>query len=233
MSLRKVKYLLTVATVVVAVSIGKDLVTSGTFSFLQSNNQSISTETIQRELKDVVDDTTSYDFTNSDDLQTVSEDVVDRANEIAQNNGIVFEEATLVRVVDGDTIVVSINNEEMKVRMIGINTPESVASQKYLDKVGTTNSQEGIDASEYTKTLLEGVNTVYLQKDTSETDTYGRLLRYVWLEAPQGEITTDMIAENMVNGILLTSGAEKVAQPATYEPDTMYADEFEEIYENY
>lgn len=141
-----------------------------------------------------------------------------------------FETASLVRVVDGDTIVVSINQEEYKVRMIGIDTPESVASKAYLEKTGKENTEEGIKASDYTKLLLEGVDTVYLQKDKSDTDRYGRLLRYVWISVPEDEYNTQEVAEKMVNGMLL---AEKVAEPASYKPDTSYADIFEDIYMNY
>jgi endonuclease YncB( thermonuclease family) len=176
-----------------------------------------------------LDDT---DFKDEESIADTVETVREEGNKIAEVNGIQFQEATLVRVVDGDTIVVNIDNEDYKVRMIGINTPESVASKEYLEKKGTTNSEEGFKASDVTKALLEGVDTVYLQKDTSNTDKWGRLLRYVWLEVPE-EINTDTIANEMVNGILLTAAAEKVAEPASYSPDTEYEDEFEDIYENY
>ena len=119
-----------------------------------------------------------------------------------------------------------IDREEYKVRLIGINTPESVASQEYLEKRGITNSAEGFAASDFTKELLKGVDTVYLTKDTSETDRYGRLLRYVWLDIPD-EINEEAIAYYMLNGILLR---EKQAEPVSYEPDTLYDEEFADIY---
>ena len=191
------------------------------------------TSSVKEEVSSLVSDINEKEsLKTKESVSSATDKVKDAAEDIASKNDLSFEEASLVRVVDGDTIVVNINSQDYKVRLIGINTPESVAPKEYLEKKGTTNSEEGIKASDYTKTLLSGVDTVYLEKDVSETDRYGRLLRYVWIETPD-EINTDTIAEDMVNGILLTSGAEKAAQPATYEPDTKYADEFEEIYQNY
>ena len=134
--------------------------------------------------------------------------------------------ATLVRVVDGDTIVVNINNEETKVRLIGVNTPESVASEEYLEYKGVENTQEGKDASEWVKEYLKGVETLYLQKDVSETDKYGRALRYVWLEVPENPDNISEIQTKMLNGILLDKG---IAEISIYKPDVKYADEFEAI----
>lgn len=122
--------------------------------------------------------------------------------------------ATLVRVVDGDTIVVDIDGTEQKVRLIGIDTPESVHPDD------SKNTVQGDLASENTKVILENVNTVYLQKDVSDTDRYGRLLRYVWLTPDMNDVM------NMLNARLVADGW---AVPKTYKPDTAYADTFEAI----
>ena len=61
-----------------------------------------------------------------------------------------YQEATLIRVIDGDTIVVNIDNIEYTVRLIGIDTPESVAPDVYLEATGKKNTKEGLLASEYT-----------------------------------------------------------------------------------
>lgn len=171
----------------------------------------------------------SAELKTEEEIKEIADEVKNLSNEFAENTGTEFQSATLVRVIDGDTIVVDINNNEYKVRLIGINTPESVASEEYLEKKGVENTEEGKDASNFTKELLKDVDTVYLQKDISETDKYGRLLRYVWLKVPD-EIDTDSISEYMVNGILVR---EKQAEPVSYEPDTEYDDEFNEIYEDY
>lgn len=122
-----------------------------------------------------------------------------------------FTTATVKRVVDGDTIVVIIDNAEYKLRLIGVNSPES-----------TTKIEEyGKEASDYTNKKLTG-KTVYLEKDVSETDKYGRLLRYVWLEIPT-QISETEIKEKMFNAILVLNG---YAQAATYPPDVKYASYF-------
>ncbi len=74
-------------------------------------------------------------------------------------------------MVDGDTIEIEGGK---KVRYIGINTPELHHPQKGVECFGQ-------EAYERNKFLVEG-KTVSLQKDVSETDRYGRLLRYVWIE---------------------------------------------------
>lgn len=135
-----------------------------------------------------------------------------------------FQIAKLVRVVDGDTIVVDISGEEVKVRLIGIDTPESVAPQNYLDRTGKENTWEGKNASDYVKSLLAHAETVYLQKDVSDTDRYGRLLRYVWLEIPNDDKDIEEISTKMLNGILVWEG---IAEPAAYAPDTAHQEDFE------
>lgn len=176
-----------------------------------------------KEVSTVIDNT---DFKDTEAINNMVTEIQD----ITKNNEDIdtFIEAKLSRVVDGDTIVVEINQEEYKVRLIGIDTPESVAGQEYLDRTGKENSQAGIDASEYTKNILANIDTVYLEKDVSDTDRYDRLLRYVWIEKPN-EINIDTISTQMLNGILLKDG---IAQIATYQPDVKYVDIFKEINQN-
>ena len=115
-----------------------------------------------------------------------------------------------------------IDGEKYRVRLVGINTPESVAPESS----GKENTEEGREASEYTKELLKDTEYVWLQKDTSETDKFDRLLRYVWLEVPNDPRDSAEVAQKMLNGILIrNSYAEVVA----YKPDTAYQDIFEYI----
>ena len=137
-----------------------------------------------------------------------------------------FQEVTLERVVDGDTIIVNIENESVSVRLIGVNTPESVASDEYLQQSGKENTAEGEAASEYTKALLSDKDTVYLQSDVSDTDKYGRLLRYVWLETPDDSMDKAEVENKMLNGILIKDG---IAEVEIYQPDDMYEDIFNSI----
>lgn len=118
-----------------------------------------------------------------------------------------FEKAYVKRVVDGDTIIATIDNKEYRVRFIGINTPESTTKiEKY-----------GKEASNYTKEMLTG-KTVYLEKDIRNTDKYDRLLRYIWLELPT-KISEEEINTKMFNAILLINGYAKLF---TYPPDVKY-----------
>lgn len=73
--------------------------------------------------------------------------------------------ANVVNVVDGDTIKVELDNQKYTVRLVGVDTPESVHPNK------EKNTKEGKIASDYTKNRLTGKN-VYLQKDVSGTDKY-------------------------------------------------------------
>ena len=109
-------------------------------------------------------------------------------------------EATVVRVIDGDTIEVDIGGRLYKVRYIGIDTPE----------IG----RPGADETTIVNAQLVSGKTVYLEKDVSETDRYGRLLRYVWTD------------EGMANAILVANG---YAQVATYPPDVKYQQDFLEL----
>lgn len=135
-----------------------------------------------------------------------------------------FQAAKFVRVVDGDTLIVEVSGEQARVRLIGIDAPESVASSQYLDRTGKENTQEGQNASDFVKNLLADTETVYLQRDVSETDRYGRLLRYVWLELPEDEEDMEEISTKMLNGILVWKG---IAEPAAYAPDTAHQEDFE------
>ncbi len=76
-------------------------------------------------------------------------------------------EAMVLRIVDGDTIEVSIDGQPFKLRYIGINTPE-------------TDEAFGSEATAINSRLVAS-QTVYLEKDTSDRDRYDRLLRYVYL----------------------------------------------------
>lgn len=119
--------------------------------------------------------------------------------------------AFVTRVVDGDTIDVQIDGAEYRVRYIGIDTPETVDPRRPVGCLGP-------EASAFNRQLVEG-KTVGLEKDVSETDQFGRLLRYVWLP---GEATATGQPE-MVNATLVTQG---YAQAATYPPDVKHQELF-------
>jgi micrococcal nuclease len=111
----------------------------------------------------------------------------------------------VTRVIDGDTIEVNISGTIYKVRYIGIDTPE-------LDD---ERSEFRVLAREATKLNIQLVvgETIRLEKDVSETDKYGRLLRYVYVD------------DVFVNAELVRQG---LAWAKTYEPDIKYQDVLEE-----
>ena len=227
-TLKKVKN----ATITLALSVAAMGMVTGCSINLTADGEKVLNEAYKETLNNIGEDFISDLATDLSDTE-ITEDNADvavnvvesAAKEIENETGLQFESATLVRIVDGDTIVVDISGEEYKVRLIGVNTPESVAPDSYRTK----NSEEGVLASDYTKTLLSDVTTVYLEKDTSDTDRYGRLLRYVWLEIPEDKENINEIASKMLNGILVM---DNVAEVATYEPDTHYEDAFEYIDES-
>lgn len=81
--------------------------------------------------------------------------------------------ARVTEVVDGDTIRVEVNGEVYPVRYIGIDAPETVHPSEPVQWMGP-------EASEANRRLVAG-QIVYLEQDVSDTDRYGRLLRYVFL----------------------------------------------------
>ncbi len=89
-------------------------------------------------------------------------------------------EALVLDVVDGDTLVVRLGGREERLRMLGIDTPETVHPVRPVECFGR-------EASAYTHELLEG-QTVLLEDDPTQgnEDRFGRLLRYVWL--PDGRM---------------------------------------------
>ncbi len=94
----------------------------------------------------------------------------------------------VTKVVDGDTIWVDDNGTRLKVRLIGMDTPEVVDPRKPVQCFGR-------EASAQAKTLLGG-QAVYLETDPSQDtlDKYGRTLAYVWTASGR-LFNLDMIAD--------------------------------------
>lgn len=116
----------------------------------------------------------------------------------------------VTKVVDGDTIQVLINNEYKTIRLIGINTPETVDPRRPVQCFGK-------EASNETKRLLEA-QKVILRKDVSEVDKYDRLLRLVYLSLPDGQLL-------FINDYLVRQG---YASAYTYPPDIKFDTQFKE-----
>lgn len=114
--------------------------------------------------------------------------------------------ATVERVVDGDTIIVHVGGRRERVRLVGIDTPESV-------KPNTPVQCFAIEASNRTKSLLHPGTAVRLVGDVDQRDQYKRLLAYVYR-------TNDNL---FVNLALVRDG---YAVPYTFPPNVAHTSEF-------
>lgn len=88
-------------------------------------------------------------------------------------------------IVDGDTIYVEYEGNKEKVRLIGVDAPESV----HLDS--DKNNRYGYMAKQYLEGMLSGCEYVYLEFDKELRDRYGRLLAYVYTDM-SGDISSSV-----------------------------------------
>ena len=113
--------------------------------------------------------------------------------------------ATIVSVVDGDTIVLRVQDRTETVRLLGIDTPETVHPTKPIECFGP-------EASAFTKaTLVEG-SLVKLLRDVEPRDRYQRLLVYLFLADG-----------TLFNQLLIDRG---LARTLSIEPNTAFASQF-------
>ena len=112
------------------------------------------------------------------------------------------------RIIDGDTLIVIINEKEEAVRLIGVDTPETVDPRKKVQCFGK-------EASEKMKELAEN-KMLRLESDITQNDrdNYNRLLRYVYLEDG-----------TLINKILIEEG---FAFEYTYQIPYKFQNEFKE-----
>ena len=116
--------------------------------------------------------------------------------------------ATVSEVIDGDTLHVSIGGMKEEIRLIGVDTPETVHPTKPVQCFGP-------EASAHTKQLLPRGTRVYLVRDVESRDRYGRLLAYVY------RATDDLF----INNELVFNGW---ARPYPYPPNTTLETTFAE-----
>ena len=122
--------------------------------------------------------------------------VLDESNEIS------LEEVSLKRVVDGDTLIVTNSDgEDLRVRLIGIDTSESVHPDE------SKNTLDGDIASEYTKSLLEVGQILYLEYDVDSNNI-------------------ESISNHMLNAKLVADG---YAVAKRFAPNVKYAEIFENL----
>ncbi len=122
----------------------------------------------------------------------------------------------VTKVSDGDTLWIRDSVEYpygKKVRLIGVDCPESVAPESYLESTGKSNTTAGQHISDYVERIMKGKD-VYLEFDVRTEDKYGRLLAYVFLD-PNGN--------EMLQDILISKG---FAQLDTVPPNVKYEQRF-------
>ncbi|MEN9646593.1 MAG: hypothetical protein RL238_3262 [Actinomycetota bacterium] len=116
--------------------------------------------------------------------------------------------ATMVRVTDGDTITVRIDGQQEKVRLIGIDTPET-------KKPDTPVQCFGPEATAFTTSLLPEGTPLHLERDVEPRDKYGRLLAYVYLATDGTFVNLQIVRQGY-------------ARLLTFPPNVAHVDEFVE-----
>lgn len=114
--------------------------------------------------------------------------------------------ATIIRVVDGDTVEAEVGSKNERVRLIGIDTPETVHPTKPVECYGK-------EASDFTKKTLPKGTKVQLVLDAEDRDDFGRLLAYVYRSSDG----------MFVNNELASQG---YAQVLTIAPNVAHSDDF-------
>lgn len=118
-----------------------------------------------------------------------------------------FIPAKVVRVIDGDTVKVLVDGKEETLRLLLVDTPETVHPNKPVQPFGP-------EASSFAKNTLSG-KEVKLELDVGERDKYGRLLVYLHVDG------------KMFNKLLIEKGLARVGY--VYAPNTKHVDEFYEL----
>jgi micrococcal nuclease len=136
--------------------------------------------------------------------------------------GNTYNKATVVQVVDGDTLRIEMDGQEEAIRLIGIDTPESKINKKAKkDSIKTNYDVEtimamGKEAARYVRTLVRKGDTVGIEFDIQKRDKYRRLLVYAYLSDGK-----------MLNEEIVKAGYANIM---TYPPNVRYQDRFVRAY---
>jgi micrococcal nuclease len=137
-----------------------------------------------------------------------NEDTRSSADSSNEEKGKTFT-AEIIKVIDGDTVKIKMTNGNQEtVRLLLIDTPETVHPSKPVQPFGP-------EASKFAKELMPSGSKVEVETGIGERDKYGRLLAYFYVDG------------KMVNKLLLEKGLARVAY--VYAPNTKYLDELENI----
>ena len=112
----------------------------------------------------------------------------------------------LVRVVDGDTVIVDIGSDRETLRLIGIDTPETVRPNSPVECFGP-------QASAFTKHLLPVDTPLRLERDVEARDDYGRLLVYIYMAVDGTFVNLELVRQGY-------------ASLLTFPPNVAHVDDF-------
>lgn len=102
-------------------------------------------------------------------------------------------QATVTRVIDGDTIEADINGTISRIRFIGVDAPER-------------NEARGPAATNFVNNHIPVGSNVWLQSDGEDTDVHGRLRRYIWTQLPTNPNCETQITNKMLNAMIIDAG---------------------------
>lgn len=114
------------------------------------------------------------------------------------------DSGTVVRIVDGDTIVVSINNIDQTIRLLNVDTPETKDPNEPVECLGP-------EATDYLRHALPAGSQVNLEFDSERNDQYGRTLAGVF--GPNGALVNAEIARRGL-GVPVQFGENRKFLPA-------------------
>ena len=112
----------------------------------------------------------------------------------------------LVRVVDGDTVIVDIGSDRETLRLIGIDTPETLRPNSPVECFGP-------QASAFTKHLLPVGTPLRLERDVEARDDYGRLLVYIYMAVDGTFVNLELVRQGY-------------ASLLTFPPNVAHVDDF-------
>ena len=113
---------------------------------------------------------------------------------------------TILKVIDGDTVDIDVDGRTERVRLIGVNTPETKHPTKPIECFGP-------EASAYLKQLLPMGTAVRIERDVEARDRYGRLLLYLYLGSNDLFINLDLVSRGY-------------GTPMSIEPNTFHRNNF-------
>lgn len=112
----------------------------------------------------------------------------------------------IIKVVDGDTVDIDLAGRTERVRLIGVNTPETKHPTKPIECFGP-------EASAYMTQLLPQGTVVRIERDVEARDRYGRMLLYLYLDSDNLFINLDLVARGF-------------GKPMSIEPNTFHRNDF-------